>query len=98
MCGFINPEIPIKLDCGAVSKFLNQLDILNNIPDARIKIIVKPNECHMVGNTSEIVFDSDALVEEYELTLKLNTFKSVIFFFLHRPAKIPSLLRDDSRY
>lgn len=78
MCGFINPEIPVKLDCDAVNKFLNQLDILNNIPDARIKLIVKPNECHMVGNTSEIVFDSDALVEEYELTLKLNTFKSVI--------------------
>ena len=78
MCGFTSSTAPVKLDCGEIGKFLNQLDILNNLPDAPIKLIVTAEEFRMVGKTSEVVFDNDGSDLEYELTLKLSTFKSVI--------------------
>lgn len=78
MCSYATNDDAVELPCDAVSRFLNQLDILNTLPDAVITLSVDGSECTMAGKTSEIKFEIKPQTTSYSVNFKLSTLKSVI--------------------
>ena len=78
MCSYATKDDAIELNCDAVSRFLNQIDILNTLTDAKISLKIEGSECVMSGKTSEIKFDIKPQTEAFSVDFKLSTFRSVI--------------------
>ena len=68
----------IDINCEQISKFLNQIDILNTTPDTRLTIIVEGNECTMQSRTSEMKFEVKPQEFNYTVTFALDMVKAVI--------------------
>lgn len=93
MCDFVDENAPIEIDCDAISRFINQIDILNTNPDAKIWLKVGGDGCKIYNNTSEMSFDSKSAVE-YEVEFKMRTLKPVIAKYSGK-IKVYPVIQDD---